>query len=270
MRSPQISPLVRTLTEGWRYVCDGLHQMFEYAKKTNPGSLGLNDQGRIRRRYQKDDEEAQDAWISFEWRPELYDGEGGCIQHYADWFSDVTLSTTHPQCYETWDHEDGWTEEDWLAEQAYDWPTCNALRVPSASMCFNFLGTQNAELKFYRQSRRWIPGILNSETECEVASCYPDFWITTPEKCETGGYCQDGWCQKCEPDRADAPMYMIGPRHALTSGAMRRSHALPRGPGFDHIFVPLLTRMVVSLRKNGVKAHSPEHFIISGRSLCAE
>jgi hypothetical protein len=200
-------------------VCSMLNQLFEFQRDRDRGSSNFYsaasnalkacswnaDEKCLRRNWHDDPNSGDHLGMHLEWDASLLNGKGGCKQHGGDWVYDLNLNSN---CFRP---EQDAGEAAW--QTYYDnQDTCRTAQDRNAKQCFKFMGSLtdmfdsgnhlkkddgSEYLKFFQMTRRWLPGMLNTETTCEAESCYPDFWITDQSACGKLSYCKHGGCKRC-------------------------------------------------------------------------
>ncbi|CAL1140231.1 unnamed protein product [Cladocopium goreaui] len=117
----------------------------------------------------------KDAWIHYD--EKLLGGEGACSMHVDVW--QLIPEVCHdPECYQS--------EE--CSKQCFR-PEATKEMCPSP---FTW--------SFFKSTREWRPGMLATQSTCEVESCYPQPWIPTEAECKTVSHCESD-CPYCETDQ---------------------------------------------------------------------
>ncbi|CAD7948669.1 unnamed protein product [Amoebophrya sp. A25] len=173
--------------DGKQWYCWKMMELFrDQRDRLGQQIYGLNEHNRMRRHWHHHAHESDEIWMHFEWDSKLKNGEGGCIQHDADWVYDINLPA---QCYPPSNHD--WSN--------YDHAYCSGLRMRDSRQCFYLWDVDGNQTRmgYYAKERDWNSGMLATQSDCEAESCYPDFWITDQTSCNDLSYCRDGGCKKC-------------------------------------------------------------------------
>eukprot|EP00931_Biecheleriopsis_adriatica_P024506 TRINITY_DN1524_c0_g1_i5.p1 TRINITY_DN1524_c0_g1~~TRINITY_DN1524_c0_g1_i5.p1 ORF type:complete len:3355 (+),score=611.69 TRINITY_DN1524_c0_g1_i5:877-10065(+) len=107
----------------------------------------------------------------FGWEASLFGGTGGC--RIDSW------SLKPDKCH---DHSYEWSEE----QKKECWGPADASICP------------HPDLHFFKSTRHWREGFMDTKEECEAEACYPHPWIRE-EECGEVKHCQ-GDCPYCETD----------------------------------------------------------------------
>eukprot|EP00435_Cladocopium_sp_Y103_P040018 s18_g10.t2 len=119
----------------------------------------------------------QDVWVDYDQK--LLGGEGACKTHIDIWKVAQIPDVCHdPECYQS---------EECAAQCVRPEPTKEMCPSP-----FTW--------SFFKSTREWRPGMLATQSSCEVESCYPQPWIPTEEQCKEVSHCESD-CPYCETDQ---------------------------------------------------------------------